>query len=464
MAVQLRYERLVGLVDAAARHDQRAVRELVEICGEDITQYCRRRGSVDGEALANLVFAEFFAALPRLNFDADQQVWAFLYRIARNRLVDEFRRQTLDPVPEMLIGVNDLCQPDPADRIVDRDWLRGLVGNLSVDQRQVIELRFGEDLSLAETAERTGKSVGAVKALQHRAVAALATLVAVTGLLLAIGLSQPSTDERIDTIPADDSIVDRNTTSVDHVDDLDDVDDVDDSRSSGPLPTSDFKTDVPQTTPAPQPPRPAATTATTVLDRPAPEPTVPKALVPESTVDTPPAVEVTSVQSSLPETEGEETETGNLQTETAVPAPPGGATTVVSPLPDGGLQADDKGPAAATQTVAPVPTETTVGETAAPLVVADDLVEYLWTGPGAVVQLDVLANDHGVDVKTVSVVGPPDVGTILLIPANALLNTVPLFHYVTGITPASTAMVYEACNAAGECQTATVSIIYNQAG
>jgi RNA polymerase sigma-70 factor (ECF subfamily) len=48
---------------------------------------------------------------------------------------------------------------------------------LTEDQQHVIALRFGQGLNLAETAEILGRSVGAVKALQHRALAALARIV-----------------------------------------------------------------------------------------------------------------------------------------------------------------------------------------------------------------------------------------------------------------------------------------------
>jgi RNA polymerase sigma-70 factor (ECF subfamily) len=48
-----------------------------------------------------------------------------------------------------------------------------LLASLSVDQRDVVLLRFVADLSLEETARALGKAVTAVKALQHRALDAL---------------------------------------------------------------------------------------------------------------------------------------------------------------------------------------------------------------------------------------------------------------------------------------------------
>jgi len=47
---------------------------------------------------------------------------------------------------------------------------------LTPDQREVVTLRFVADLSLEDVAAMTGRSVGATKALQHRALAALSEI------------------------------------------------------------------------------------------------------------------------------------------------------------------------------------------------------------------------------------------------------------------------------------------------
>ena len=52
--------------------------------------------------------------------------------------------------------------------------LKQVLLQLTEEQQHVIALRFGQGLSLAETAQLLGKSVGAIKALQHRALASLA--------------------------------------------------------------------------------------------------------------------------------------------------------------------------------------------------------------------------------------------------------------------------------------------------
>ena len=65
--------------------------------------------------------------------------------------------------------------PDKSQRLADVLTGRGL---LTSDQRLVLRLRFDEDRSLAEIAESLGRSIGSVKALQHRGLSRLAEALA----------------------------------------------------------------------------------------------------------------------------------------------------------------------------------------------------------------------------------------------------------------------------------------------
>jgi RNA polymerase sigma-70 factor (ECF subfamily) len=103
---------------------------------------------------------------------------AWLYRIAHARTVDHWRQQhrrqevgLVDTVPAK--------DPQPEEVVIARsewDTAVSLIAQLTDDQRDVIILRFIEEMSLAEVAETLNKTVGAVKALQHRALASLARL------------------------------------------------------------------------------------------------------------------------------------------------------------------------------------------------------------------------------------------------------------------------------------------------
>jgi RNA polymerase sigma-70 factor (ECF subfamily) len=102
--------------------------------------------------------------------------------IARNLVADHFKsgRYRLE------ITTGDVLDTDREDRgpdgspeaaVVDHITnvtLLGTVQQLNTEQQECIVLRFLQGFSVAETAQAMGKNEGAIKALQYRAVRALA--------------------------------------------------------------------------------------------------------------------------------------------------------------------------------------------------------------------------------------------------------------------------------------------------
>lgn len=99
----------------------------------------------------------------------------WLYRIAHNLVVDHFRRKPRQeslPLDERLMVAQDNSAPS-LEKMFTQQRLRAAINRLTEDQQQVIILKFVEEMSNAEVAEILGKTEGAVKALQHRALTAL---------------------------------------------------------------------------------------------------------------------------------------------------------------------------------------------------------------------------------------------------------------------------------------------------
>jgi RNA polymerase sigma-70 factor (ECF subfamily) len=97
---------------------------------------------------------------------------AWLFRIAHARLVDYVRRTSRRPTTALLDSIED-PQNGPelqAAEDVDRQTLMQAIASLSDDQKLVIQLRFIESYSLEDVAHIMRKTIGAVKALQHRAL------------------------------------------------------------------------------------------------------------------------------------------------------------------------------------------------------------------------------------------------------------------------------------------------------
>jgi RNA polymerase sigma-70 factor, ECF subfamily len=100
---------------------------------------------------------------------------AWLFRIAANTLADRSQRAARErglPTPD---GPPEPAAPHELEQIEQRGRLFRLVNSLSADQRRVITLRFTEERSIREIAREMGRSEGAVKQLQFRALDNLRT-------------------------------------------------------------------------------------------------------------------------------------------------------------------------------------------------------------------------------------------------------------------------------------------------
>jgi RNA polymerase sigma-70 factor (ECF subfamily) len=124
--------------------------------------------------LVSEVFRRLLQAL-RQGGGPERDLKAWLYRTAHNAVVDHYRRRHIRqelPLEEQLTADGD----DPAlmaEEHLAAERVRRAMHQLTAEQQQVITLKFLAGLSNQEVAAVMGKPVGAVKSLQHRALAAL---------------------------------------------------------------------------------------------------------------------------------------------------------------------------------------------------------------------------------------------------------------------------------------------------
>lgn len=135
------------------------------------------------EDVAQDVFVAAVKMIPRLRGQDEPVVEAWFLKIARFKVVDRYRRQTREPVDQGANAIAAAAQPgsDPAEVATDRvstARLHAMLSTLSENQRDVLVRRFVLDQSLEHIARASGRRVGAVKALQHRGLAALQRQVA----------------------------------------------------------------------------------------------------------------------------------------------------------------------------------------------------------------------------------------------------------------------------------------------
>jgi len=173
-------DQLRDIVAKAQRNDQAAYEYIYSCYVDALYRYLYARcnsASLAEEALGEL-WLRVVQYLPHFRIPdqgVDQAFTSWLYRIARNLSIDTVRKNDwhVDLLPETMTAPAG----DPEDAFIaqdERDNLYAAMSMLTVEQREVIHLRFHEDRTSAEVAALTGRTESAIKALQHRALGALA--------------------------------------------------------------------------------------------------------------------------------------------------------------------------------------------------------------------------------------------------------------------------------------------------
>jgi RNA polymerase sigma-70 factor (ECF subfamily) len=165
-----------ALIVRAKRFEIEALEEIFDEYSSGIYRYAYRLlGDVElARECMSETFSRFLDALKR-DSGPDNYLQAYLYRIAHNWVTDYYRSKVPPSLPldvEMRVDPSNEPQAIVAGRI-DNEQLRAALALLTPDQRQVITLRYLEDWEMEAIAKSLNKPVGAVKALQHRAIEAL---------------------------------------------------------------------------------------------------------------------------------------------------------------------------------------------------------------------------------------------------------------------------------------------------
>ncbi len=167
------------LIKKAQRGDQLAFGELYECHAPVIFRYlfAHLDNRMDAEDLTGEVFLKAWQSLPRYN-ERGVPFLAFLFRIARNVLVDHYRQSNRhdSKSPEELEDIKDERHTELTEVVgsqIEHQRILRILSRLRPDYRSVLTLRFISELSPEETAQIMERSVGAVRVLQHRALTAL---------------------------------------------------------------------------------------------------------------------------------------------------------------------------------------------------------------------------------------------------------------------------------------------------
>ena len=151
--------------------------ELYDSLAPILHSYLRHQSLDDPEDVAGETLLQVVRDIDRFEGD-ERQFRSWALAIAHHRMLDARRarrRRPVDPVPDEQLRGSATTDTTSSPVIEATGWadVHALLDRLTDEQREVVVLRVVNELSLDETARVLGRTVGSVKALQHRAFSAL---------------------------------------------------------------------------------------------------------------------------------------------------------------------------------------------------------------------------------------------------------------------------------------------------
>jgi RNA polymerase sigma-70 factor (ECF subfamily) len=176
----------VDLIRRAQRGDAAACAALYDAHYDAVYRYCYYRVG-DSDLAQDLTAEVFVRMVEKLDTyqDRGRPLLAWLYTVARNLMADAHRangRTTHVSLDAAGPVVDRRANPvEHVERRLAADCLAAALAHLTEDQRQVILSKFVEGCTNAQVGDLLNKTEGAIKSLQHRALAALRRALEVEG-------------------------------------------------------------------------------------------------------------------------------------------------------------------------------------------------------------------------------------------------------------------------------------------
>ena len=175
------------LINSAKSGDEKAFGELYEKYLTPIYRYVFMRVGYRKHEAEDIAHQVFMSAWQNMRTYETQgfPFSSWLYRIAHNAVIDYYRTQRPSFDLELVndnIAFADI--PELENRIDDRMQMEGVrvaLAKLEPDQQNVIIMKFVNELENKEIAQALGKTEGAVRVIQHRALKQLKTLLSAEG-------------------------------------------------------------------------------------------------------------------------------------------------------------------------------------------------------------------------------------------------------------------------------------------
>ncbi len=171
-------EQIIKALKLAQNGDRQAFGELYDHFAEKIYRFTFFRVS-HKEVAEDILSDTFVKAWQKINqINSGGALGGWLYQIAKNNIIDYYRlKKDLIPLDELTDELPDAADPlDTLNLGLQQKKVLDVLDQLTEEQQQVIRYKFFEDLSNEEIAYVLGKTEGAIRVIQHRAILKLKEL------------------------------------------------------------------------------------------------------------------------------------------------------------------------------------------------------------------------------------------------------------------------------------------------
>lgn len=136
--------------------DKGALGELIEMYYADILRYCswHTSGAVYAEDATQETFLKAVRYLDTTGFNGEFR--PFIYKIARNTCIDLARKRYQDDTNLEQLEQEPRYSEAGFEKTEDDVWLQQLISNLEPESQEILLLRFGQNLTIRETAQTMG--------------------------------------------------------------------------------------------------------------------------------------------------------------------------------------------------------------------------------------------------------------------------------------------------------------------
>ena len=168
------------LVELAAEGDQQAFEYLFTRYREALMRLFEQRLG-DKDSAADLLQETFIKVYLHLgDYSRSYTFGQWIYTIARNTLVDHLRRRADDVPIDERFRAPQATSPSPEESVIinqSNTHFYNAIEELSPEYRQIIEMRFLEEYSYEEIAEKLGRPINTIKTQIRRARASVCKII-----------------------------------------------------------------------------------------------------------------------------------------------------------------------------------------------------------------------------------------------------------------------------------------------